>query len=374
VLALALLSSLLLTSCFPTGTGRAQDDFGSADGSTPSFLDEQLLENLYIDADISFDPDLQWKTIEVGYRGFDKEDCLDIFAQGREIEQQHDSDSVIPSATEQESIYFFSDESMLAVDAGTVRYNKPESVRRPDSDATYDNAIDGYYWLRDDLGEIYDQGEVEGLGRAEAIDMVTSVVTSLGLPVDPVPDVYALDYETLMSDWKDYFLKDGVTPAKPWAEDDGAYAVVFHERIGGLPVTDVGYTNIEMGFPINGGRIRGIVSKDGLIAFRCSGIFSELSAQPSTLISLDAAIEAVKTKYRDIIITDPVTITAVSAVLLPCYTSIEPPEVRLIPAWVFLASQTLMEQSPDGLVLATHSFNIIINGETGAELRIGSPA
>jgi hypothetical protein len=360
---------LFLSSCFPSGVDTGSTDLGQADNNTPSFLNQTVSENLYINSEVSFDPDLQWKTFEVNYEVFDQDKCREIFAAGKVVTESYNFPSSFVE-TEQALVLIFSDGSFISIDQGFILYQTPTYAR-----LTYSDVIFGAgYSVRDDLGVAYNQNELETLDKENAVGLVSAAITSLGIPVYLEPNVYALDYDSLMSEWEDFTLKDG-TPAPSWTKEDEAYVVEFFESIDTLPITNAGYIDEERGRAISGGRVYGVVSKEGLIALFCSGIFEVTSSQATDIVSLDAAIETVDKKYQNIIISNPVAITHISAVLIPCYKSVDPLRVTLMPGWVFSASQTITTQKPgvDETGQTSH-FNIFINGTTGAEIRIGGPA
>jgi hypothetical protein len=90
---------------------------------------------------------------------------------------------------------------------------------------------------------------------------------------------------------------------------------------------------------------------------------------------LDVALEAVNLKFRDIIITDPISITQVSAALVPSYESSEPLKLVLKPAWAFAAvqTQTIQREGVDYGTREAH-FDILVDGATGVEIHVDLPA
>jgi hypothetical protein len=361
---------LVLSSCFPTEvTSRPQDIEYASEVPPPPFVEKELDENLSVSANVDYDPGLQWKAFEVTYRVFDQRECLDVFAQGKEIGEQYSYESVNPQGGD-ESTYLFPDGTALSIELGAMRYTHPAYRGK-----TYDNVVFATgYTVRGDLGEVYRKGELASIGKDASVELVRDVVTKLGIPVAPDPTVYALDYDTLMSEWEGFELKDG-TPASSWEAKDEAYLIEFHAVVDGLPVSDVGYTDLRMPFTNNGSRIYGVVSQEGLISFVCSGIYEAVSSRESSLVSLDVALEAVGLRFRDIIITDPITITRASAAMIPAYEGTDPLRLVLKPAWVFSVEQE-QTLAKDGTNYGTRQahFNILIDGATGAEIHVDLPA
>jgi hypothetical protein len=358
--------AVTLSSCFPSGDDEGARDLEYVVGDEafiPSYVNEELLDNLSIDAEVSYPTDSQWKAFEVGYKIFEETEYIELLAGDRDVRERNEMPSAIEPTTQAVGC-MLSDDSVLSLDSGSLYY-----ATRAFLDRTYSNVLfSSGYTLRPDLGTVYNKGTLDGFNKDEAVNIVNELVHSLGIPVSATPNVYALDYETLMSEWEDFTLKDG-SPATSWTEDDEAYLIEFIEEFDGLPVTNAGYIDREKQQAVNGGRIYSLVSQEGLIYFSCSGIFESVGSESASLISLDTAIQRVQDKYENIIITDPLAFSRISAALVPVCVSAEPLAFELVPGWVISGSQVLTISKGDDTFTQTVPVTLLINGITGKEIQ-----
>ncbi|MDR1882324.1 MAG: hypothetical protein LBR26_06025 [Prevotella sp.] len=365
------LSTAFLTGCFPAGDPyeRSSPDAGMMENNLPEsgHIAQELSESVKINADVDIPDNAEWRVFDVALKEFTEDDIssfLSAFQNGEVTEEYHSESGLAPGY--EGTNLTFADGSYLACDAGQLLFNAPAYYKRD-----YENEIMGTsYFLRDDLGEIYINDVIPNLDKEDAVAAVQDAITALGISVSDPPTIYALDYETMTSRWEDYITKDG-TPAIPWQEDEGAYVVVYREAFEGVPVTDRGYVEANQDVFCTGGRIMGVFSRKGLICMSLGGIYEPLnSGETDQLLPLDGAIDVLARKYTDMLVTEPIQVTRIEASLVPYPSSDEPGALQLIPAWVFWCRQSATASDAKGEYQSTSFFPVIVNGLTGAELRI----
>jgi len=334
----------------------------------PSSLKKELMENLAINAKIIFDKNVKWKEIPVKHKIFDKDTMLQIFAKNKKITEQNELDNWGTNGIGY--AFDFDDGSWLVIDPGELRYTTEYYSKKMYDITIHENY--GFYTIRDDLKDIYVKKALDGIDKQEAINTVESILQKLGVSTYKTPNVYALDYDTLMNelDKDDFIPKEGYSPT--WEKDDEAYLIEFFVGIDDIPMSNKGYVEPEINIPLTGGRISAVVSKYGLIYFSCEGIFEQTSSfKYVELISFESALNTIQLKYDDIILTDPTTITEVSAELLPVCTNSNPLEFSLIPVWSFRLTQNSRDTKTETEQLFRYDYLVFVNGITGEEIRTG---
>jgi len=362
LLIILLVSFMSFSACFPTEPTSASSNRLLLNEQPPEVLKVGLLHNLSVNAKVICDSKDNWKKIAVEYKNFDREDYLKLFIKEKEIIDEYNSDSSIVIG-QKAHIYNFDDESSLNIDCGQILYLTMDYMER-----TYDNVIHtpgtGNY-IRDDLDLIYKKTDLERIDKNEAVKAFSSIVEKLGISTHKEPKVYVLDYNTLMQEWEDFNLKDG-TPAPKWNKSDEAYLIEFEEDADGLPISKYGYIDPEKGIPLNGGRIFGVVSEEGLLSFSCSGIFDTTGySEDVDVVSLNVALNSIKAKFENIILTDPIEITEISLKLLPVCVNANTYQINLVPVWTFQATQSVEK------ITQKIKYSIFINGITGDEIITG---
>jgi hypothetical protein len=288
LLTVLILVNVTFTGCFPTGKTSTNElantaaDINSDGGfssseAVPKHLNEELLDKLEINADINFPADAKWKTYSATLKNFSEEELNTAFLNEKTIKDKYEY-QLYEDRDDVTTTYNFSDDTSLNVQAGMAIYSHPEYDHRY---MLADDDLSNF--IRPDIADLYTETSLDGIDRAQSVDLVKGKLSALGVSVSDTPEVYALNYDTFKNLWENYEEKDG-TPAKPWDKDDEAYLIIFKEQAETLPITDEGYINAENGLSTNGGRIYGLVSKSGLIYLSLAGIY-EIS-EPSNNVNL----------------------------------------------------------------------------------------
>lgn len=370
VILLLCIFSFLLNGCFPSGNQKSSSGSvvpNTHNAATPSFIDMELDKNLIIKANITNTDDKNLKISSISLKKFDEEQIKKTFLKNKKIVENHENAN--PLFPEYVSKYFeLSDGSYLMIELGSIRY---EDIFF--SDRTYDNVISGStYFVRSDLKDIYKKAMLDNINKDEAIEKVRNAANEAGISQLGNPEVIALDFETLKSQWEDYEGKGGEHPRK-WEKDDEAYVVIFPVIYEGTNITNKGYINPNNQIPVIGSRILGVVNKEGLISLTFNGIYEigETLKENVAPISLETAIEKVKNKYKDILLTDPIVISKIALEYVPTVSNTGAIKYELTPAWVFTGKQDITSKDKKGTFKTSADLTIIINAETGQELCTG---
>ncbi|WP_043934331.1 hypothetical protein [Bacillus sp. EB01] len=363
------ISAFVLSACFPTGEHKDSLNSRStktSNGPTPEVLERKLDDNILIDADIVSDNEKKIKISSIFLKEFDTEQVKKTFLKDKTIKEIHEDEDWL---FHYKNKYFqLSDESNLTMELGSLRYTDIYYSKRE-----YDTVISGTtYFIRSDLKEVFKNKSLEGIDKAKSIEIVKKVANEVGITNLGNPEVFALDFETLQSEWEDYETKNGGHPRK-WEKADEAYVVTFPILYDNIAITNKGYADVNNQISVIGSRIMGVVNKNGLIFFTGSGVYElgETLKKNITPISLETALEKVKNKYKDVLITDPIVISKIALEYLPVVNNTEKVKFELIPAWIFTANQDVTFNDKGGTFKTKAEFTIIITGETGQEIRTG---
>ncbi|HLU21047.1 MAG TPA: hypothetical protein VKZ77_01025 [Bacillaceae bacterium] len=367
---------ILLSGCFPTGprkdssgTVNLNNDNDSDHSEViPSFVDLELDENLLVNANVNAPNNEKIIISSITLKEFEEDKLERTFFENKKVVEMHKDSNYLFPEYDYKSITF-SDASSLFVDLGTFRFYDSDFYKERE----YENVISGStFFIRSDLKEVYKQESLDEINKDDAIELVRSTIQDLGIRDLGNPKIIALDLETLKSEWEDYEGKHGEHPRK-WEKADEAYVITFPVLSDKLNITSKGYFSATNNIPVIGSRVMGVVTKDGLIYLTANGIYDigEKVKNDITPISLETALESVKNKYKDVIVTDPIVISNIALEYMPIVSNVGGIKYELIPAWVFTATQEQTFNDIKGKFTSSTEFTIFINAETGQEIRSG---
>lgn len=360
-----LTTSLLLGGCFPDGKPSSSNDVKSPIiNESDDYLDVTLADNLIIKSEIpEYNADKLMKC-KISYKEFDT-DWTNSFLSTKNIIENNEWNNDLFPEYKAETINC-DDGSYISTDMDVLRFYDTKYMERDYGSIIYGSTTA----IRPDLTEIYTKTELENLDKTQAIQMVSQEIEKLDISVVGVPDVIVLDYETMKSEWTDYETKDG-SPAKQWEKDDEAYFIIYDVLFDDVGILNTSYMDNDLGFQVSGSYVFAVVSQDGIICFECSGIYDYDNSNKSDIvpISLDTALEQVKNKYKNVILTDPITISKIELKYVPIINTLDPLTLELIPAWVFYAKQTFREEDEKGTFESDTSYTIILSAEDGQEIQ-----
>ncbi|MFP7471198.1 hypothetical protein [Niallia sp. Man26] len=362
---------VVLSGCFPTGEQNAASDSKQANKSnepTPDNLDVELDKNLLVKADIAGGENKDYPSLSISPKDFKNDPLKQELVNNKELTDTFENNNEIKP--DYKDVYFeFTDGSYMSIELGTVRFEDSFYSDREYSDVIYGAKPN----IRSDLHDIYKKTALENINSNDAIEKVKKAANEYGITNLGNPDVIALDLETLENEWEDYEQKDGGHPRK-WEKADEAYVVTFPVVHNNLIITNKGYFSNAAEIPVIGSRIVGVVNKDGIIALTLDGIYDTGKTIQNKVnpISLEDALNMVENKYKDVILTDPITISKIALEYVPIVSKQDSISYKLTPAWVFTAKQDVTSSDEKGTNTASDYFTIIIDADTGQELRIGS--
>jgi hypothetical protein len=211
--------------------------------------------------------------------------------------------------------------------------------------------------------------------RLQAVDKVRQLLSALGISVYDPADVYALDYKTLQA--RENTLKvsgklldpktRSVTVKSDWNEQDDCYYMFLRGGLDGLPVYSEPHGNIDSGAAVQGfNDIQACYSKRGFeylnIMFPFRIIRVDQAGIP--IIGPEQALAAVTHKYDNVILQNPLTITAIELDYVPTVIGRTRDQFRMVPAWCFLMDVKVPE---NGVPKTVHQ-RVIIDATTGSEI------
>lgn len=365
---------LTLCSCFPTGkeTVASTDASISVELTDSDHVELTLAENLEVQADVHQNKNASLSKFQASLQEFDFEQVLSSQFANKTITEQYKVENAIYPEYFQKTAEF-DDGSYLTVNLGELRFASPLY-----SDRFYYNEIfEAGYFVRPNLKQIYKKDHLETVDKSSAIQLVSDAIQTLGISASDAPEVIALDYDTMMSEWEDFQLRDG-SWATPWSENEEAYAIVYPVQYNGVNITDFGYWNSGKEVFALGSRILGVVSEQGLIHLYCTGLYNQIEETESNVscISLEAALTQIKKKYEDILLTDPIIITNISLEYVPLATDSDSTVFEFVPAWVFDTKQVFNNEAENGKEASQYesNYSVVILAEDGQELKVGALA
>lgn len=370
---LLLLCTLLvvLSGCFPTGNQNDASNSKQVNKSNepiPDNLNVELDKNLLVKADITGGENNEYPSLSISPKDLNNDPLKQEFVNNKQLSNTFNNNNDIKP--DYKDTYFeFTDGSYMSIQLGGVMFEDSFHSDREYSDVIYGAKP----YIRSDLHEIYNKTTLENINRNEAIEQVKKAATLFDVTNLANPDVIALDLKTLESEWEDYEQKDGSHPRK-WEQSDESYVVTFPVVHNNLNITNKGYLSNAANIAVIGSRVIGVVNKDGIIALTLDGIYDTGTTIKENVnpISLEDALKMVKTKYKDVVLTDPITISKIALEYVPIVSKQDSISYELIPAWVFTTKQDVTSTDGKDTYTAPVYFTIIIDADTGQEMRIGS--
>lgn len=365
---------LTLCSCFPTGkeTVASTDASISVELTDSDHVELTLAENLEVQADVHQNKNAALSKFQASLQEFDCNQILSSqFADKTITERSESKNGLYPDHTA--TFIHFDDDTSLTINLGEIRFTSPSYSDRPYNNEIFSTGS----FIRPNLKQIYKNDHLETVDKSLAIQLVSDAIQTLGISASDTPEVIALDYDTMMSEWEDFQLRDG-SWAAPWSENEEAYAIVYPVQYNGVNITDFGYWNSGKEVFALGSRILGVVSEQGLINLYCTGLYDQIEETESNVscISLEAALTQIKKKYEDILLTDPITITNISLEYVPLATDSDSTVFEFVPAWVFDTKQVFNNEAENGKEASQYesNYSVVILAEDGQELKVGALA
>lgn len=203
--------------------------------------------------------------------------------------------------------------------------------------------------------DVFQKEELDFMSSVDAIKKCKKLMEELNILYVENPEIYALDYENLQKKYdvvaKEEDIKELIKRGKfyakeKWEKEDEGYYIIFKTKIADIPVASVGYEDKKTSYSVAGSEIVFWVNKDGIDSVKVNErIYEETGklGEVKNLITYKEALEKLKSKYKDIILTDENIVEEISLEYIPCIKETQTiGESRLVitqynfkPAWRF---------------------------------------
>lgn len=239
-------------------------------------------------------------------------------------------------------IYQGSSGGSLTIQDGRIYYISGRS-----SDKSY-NVLIGSPMQLDDrqiVNEAFVSDSIPGLDKQQVIQQAGRWMETIGIQGLGEPQVAALDYATLQEEYEKIagdLPKGGETPFEP--EDEGYY-LLFRSEEDGIPYLAQDYFLQDKVYCF-GSVVEMIVTKNGLQYFMASGMYDrqEESEPAEELYDFRKILGKIRTKYKDVMLEEPVVIDRIELIYAPDVISDSPQIYELSPCWAVYARSS--SQSP----------------------------
>ncbi|HVJ50001.1 hypothetical protein [Desulfitobacterium sp.] len=209
----------------------------------------------------------------------------------------------------------------------------------------------------------------------QAEDKVIKELASLGISAYDEVETYSLDYKTLQAQEKAMKEKGDLTSPKDgsitlkdrWSAEDDLFFIIFRSSLDNIPVYPLDHGNVENNTIVQSGYIYAAYSQKGLEFLKIDSSYQKKAVDQEGLkiISAEQALAAVARKYGNVILTDPITITAIELYYVPTLIRQSRDEFRMVPSWSFKLEQVVKDAKGQPL---TVNNRIIIDATTGGEI------
>lgn len=203
--------------------------------------------------------------------------------------------------------------------------------------------------------EVFQKKDLDFMSSTEAVKLCKKLMEELNILYVENPEIYALDYENLQNkydevvkekDIQELIQRGKVYAKEKWGKEDEGYYIIFKTKLADIPVASVGYEDKKTSYSVAGSEIVFWVNKDGIDSVKVNDrIYEETGKQEDikNLITIKEALEKLKNKYKDIILTSENVIEEISLEYIPCIKetqTIEDGEIVITqynfkPAWRF---------------------------------------
>lgn len=328
--------------------------------------DEVLAENLIVDAEVSKPDITSAAVLQVESFSFDSQPLCDAFFDSKNIKKE------VSGVGE---LYSFGDKTLsISEDRKNFSFYSPLK-----------EFIQGVI-NTEHFGNLYkfNQEELDFMPKQKAIDGAVNILKSLNITPHMPPKVYAIDFKTIQKVQEERMLEKGVQEfinlgiykmKDEWTKDDEFYYLFFSVDFYGIPCDTIGYTHQSSTLHVSGSEIEIIISKKGIELCMIDGmLYREVKpkSEKSELISIDQAMQTVKSKFDDVILMDKVTVTEICLEYLPVLVDVNVDtktgivnyeNVELVPIWLFKIESSNSRES--GIARNTY---VRVNAITGKEI------
>lgn len=370
----------------PIDTEKKNSDNNSSIGTllagTPSHVSKDFSENFTVDANVHVPNVQKADVLFAKYMNFDEQTLLSIFySQKKPSKETNPADNVISYKDD-------SSEMVISNDYFLYLSEDFEHVKFPTDSFVAANDI---FSANRKFDEVYVQESLSFMNRAEAFQTVSGVLGKLSIETTDNAEIYAIDSKTMQTQQEeriqediDYQKEMGFSPIKDptdnyktiktFTQEDDFYILYFTMTKNKIPITQKSYNIMAGERTLCGSTARASFSKKGIIELDCAGIYQSegIAESPSTLISVEKAIQNAYEIQNAIISTDKVTVTAIDFEYVPVSYNKNYDEVKLTPTWSLTLTYERDVPSKGGKEASESSVGtriIFINAITGDEIK-----
>ncbi len=324
-----------------------------------------LTENLYVDAEVGMPKVGKANILKVSDTIFDDKKLCKVFFQSKVYKNKKMGDGEL----------FYVDDKKLSITEDKKIFDFSTSMKEN---------TDAIVFPTDSANiQRFSSRELDFMSKKKAIEIAADLVKSLGITPHMSPRVLSIDYKSLEKEQRrrlkedgfQEYLKRGLVKIKDHlSKDDEFYYILFPIDMYGIPCDISSYTDNPSGIPVDGSQIQIMISKNGIEHCQVNGIvYHEVGVKGNALplISVDQAINSIKKKYENIILTDLATITNITLVYEPVLMKTTKDEnseqvlykeIELVPTWLFEIRQRPSSSRGDMVSESIVRINAI-NGE-----------
>ena len=370
-----------LTGCFPDGKKTLSDDgFISSFTSIPEELQKTLAENLIMDADIMIPEKLPTRTYQATLKDGDKENIEQVFLSNKEVTNVEEFPNDFDK-TKMNYLYSTADGASLFIENGSIFFNEKKAIERQ-----YTRYVKGTSSFIDyDLKDTFPKETLSNVDREYSVQSFEDICDRLGVEINGEPEVYALDVENLdkITDYSEE--QPSGEPIEKWTEEDQVYFITAHVLYDAFPMTQFGYIT-KSGYG-EGTCLSALFGVNGLIEFSLNHFYEIMDngKDISEICSLDSANNVIKEKYKNTILSNPITVSEIRLEYLPVQKDVEKQIYELTPMWVYTALQDsqitkgqqasedsqMTKEEAEKVIETTNIFQIYVDALTGTEFDIG---
>jgi hypothetical protein len=369
----------------PAGTEQNIADHSSIETlllGTSGHINKVFSKNFAVEADVHVPKVKKADILLAEYMPFDEQKLLSIFYKGKT--PQRDLSSV------NDTILYKDDTSYLNINNGFIAYATQDFEYVHFPTASFVSASDIFSANRR-FSDVYTQENLGFMTRSEAFETVSDVLTELSMDIMEDAEIYAIDSSTMQTQQEERIQRDidqqkkrGISPTHSptegyktkdtFTQEDDFYILFFKMVQNNIPVTQKSYMIQASERPISGSTARVSLSRNGIIHMNFNGIYQQqgIAKSPSTLISVEEAIQKAFEKHNAIISTDKVTVSAIDFEYVPVPYNSNKDEVKLTPAWCLISAYEMTSDKPskDGKQDTDISYRMtFINAVTGEEIQ-----
>lgn len=178
--------------------------------------------------------------------------------------------------------------------------------------------------------EVFQNKELDFMSSADAVKQCKKLMEQLNILYVENPEIYALDYENLQKKYDEVAKEKDIVELiqrgkfyqkEKWEKEDEGYYIIFKTKLADIPVASVGYEDKKTFYSVQGSEIVFWVNKDGVDSVKVNErIYEETGKQGEVknIITTKEALEKLKNKYKDIILTSENIIEEISLEYIPC--------------------------------------------------------